>query len=487
MSQRKTHDLHQRIERALVAPDDKLLRETLAEDRAADIAEAFELFDDQERSRMIYAMPARTAAEVVIMLPEAVRGDVVDDLDDQIITGIVAELPPDDAADIVAELSDAQSAEVLGHIEPEQSVKIGELLEYDKDSAGGIMTPEFVAVTADSTVRDTVRHIRDASSDEDLNEIYIVDDAKTLVGVVPLRKLVIYDREVSLRQLFEPDPISVHVDDDQEEVVHAMRKYDLAQVPVVDAGGRLVGRITHDDILDVAEEEAAEDLYRMAGTDPAERESSSPFRAASIRLVWLLPCMGVTLLTGAAMAMIKPQFDLKVFGVLILFVPMIAAMGGNCGIQISTVIIRGFAEGDRAGRRLSRVLRREVPIVLILAPICACAAFGLVWFFLPLMDKSFAPAVTAVSVPDSTIRPSEAGTVADRVGSHRIDRQKIAKSVCLGMLSAVLVAAMLGIALPFSFRAVSVDPAIASGPLVTALNDVTSVTAYLLIATWLAM
>jgi len=486
MTAREPHDLHQRLRDAIDAPDDGVLREVLAQERSADIAEAFDLFDDDERSLIIYAMPARTAAEVVVLLQEAVRGDVVDDLDGEKITEIVSALPPDDAADMVAELSDEQTAEVLEHIEPEQSEKIGELLEYDEDSAGGIMTPDVVGVSAEATVRDAVRYVRDASPDEDLHVIYLVDDRNRLGGLVPLRKLVTNAKEVRLHRLSDPDPISVRIDDDQEEVVHVMRKYDLSEVPVIDSEERLVGRITHDDILDVAEEEAAEDLYRMAGTDPAELESSSIFRAAGVRLVWLIPCMGVTLATGAVMAAVSPRFDLQVFVALSFFVPMIAAMGGNCGIQISTVIIRGFAEGDLAVGQFKRVMRREVPIVLVLAPFCALVAFILVGLFLPLVQDV---ALQHAPVAHGSGSPPNGGT--DRAdpldAAVQVDSGKIAQSVGIGMLSAVLVAAMLGISLPFVFRFAGVDPAIASGPLVTALNDVTSVTVYLLIATQIAM
>lgn len=484
MPQEEVRALYERLTRLLESPDDEPLRETLADEYEADIAEAFYLFNDEQRSRLIYAMPAAAAAQVVVMLDDAVRGDVVEELDGAKISEIVAELPPDDAADVVAELDDTQTAQVLEHIEAEQSQKIGELLVHEEDSAGGIMTPDVVRVPAAATVRDAIRAVRAASPDDDLSEVCVVDEAGRPVGTVPLRKLVTRRKDAPIRELMEPDPITVSVADDQEQVVRVMRKYDLYEVPVVDAEGRLVGRITHDDILDVADEEADEDAYRMAGTDAAELESSSVTRAALIRMVWLAPCIGIALCTGTVMAALNPHFSPIVYASLSFFVPMIAATSGNTGIQISTIIIRGFARGDLGLSRVGHALRRELRVALVLAPLCGLLSAALVTVFLPMMGRtgSTEPAAGRADGVGAAAAPSADPAQPSGVGVYRI-----AQSVGVGMFSAVMVAGTLGIALPFVFRRVGVDPAIASGPLVTAMNDVTSVTTYLLIATWIAM
>ncbi|MFQ5489661.1 MAG: magnesium transporter, partial [Phycisphaerae bacterium] len=278
-----------------------------------------------------------------------------------------------------------------------------------------------------------------------------------LIGTVPLRLLVTTPKETRLEEICEKDPICVSAGEDQEEVVRVFRKYDLPAVPVVAADNRLIGRITADDIMDVAEEEAAEDLYRMAGTDPAEMETTSSARAAVIRLTWLLPCMMIITGTATAIAISQGIFSPGVYGAIVAFVPMVGAMSGNSGIQISTVIVRGLATGDLAGERIGLALQREGGIALIMAPVCGVASAIISRLALPLLHG-----LGAVKTLEQANRVSLA--------------------VGLGMLVAILIAGVLSIILPFAFRRVGVDPAIASGPIVTTLNDVTSVTIYLAIA-----
>ena len=451
-------NFHERLLGSLETEDGQQLVDTLATARTADIAESFELIGDEERSRILFALPPHTAAEVVVMLDEAVRGDVVDDLDTESLSEIVSELQPDDAADMLSELSADEVLDILEHISDEQSDKIEGLLEYDEETAGGIMTPDVVALSALQTVADAVEAVRDASQDEELHEIYIVDAEQRLVGTVPLRRLVTHRPTTTLKGICDRDVVSVSVDDDQETVVQIIRKYDVMAAAVVDKSDRLLGRITHDDLLDVAEEEAAEDMYRMAGTDAAEFETSSVFNAARIRLTWLLPCMFGMLLTASVLKVSAPRFDLALFTALMLFVPMIGAMGGNSGIQISTVIVRGFATGELASTKLNRAFAREGRIALAIAPVCGFAAWALVSIFFPLFQRFGA----------GTTHAGDGGLVAFAVGS--------------GMTTAILVAGCLGILLPFTFRRLGIDPAIASGPLITTLNDVVSVTIYMLIA-----
>lgn len=453
---------HDRLVAALGADDDTGLCEQLAQARAADIAESFELLDEEERSRILFALPPHTAAEVVVTLDEAVREEVVDELDTDSLRDIVSELTPDDAADVLSELSDAEAGAILDRLVDEQSEKIEGLLEYEEDSAGGIMTPDVVAVPALATVADAAEHVRRATQDEDLNEIYIVDEDRRLVGVVPLRRMVTNGPTTKLRDICDRNPVTVFARDDQETVVQIIRKYDVMEAAVVDADGRLLGRITHDDLLDVLDEEAEEDLLRMAGTDAAELDTHSVLHAAKIRLTWLLPCMGGMLLTASVLKMAEPQFDLAVFTALMLFVPMIGAMGGNSGIQISTIIVRGFATGELGSTRLVRALFREGRIALAMAPVCGFVAWGLVSVFFPVFQRFSADSQSIV------------------------DPRRVALAVGAAMTTAILVAALLGIALPFTFRRTGVDPAIASGPLITTMNDVLSVGIYMTLAMLIA-
>jgi len=455
--------LHDRLTAALELADDAELARELSEARAADIAESFEVFRDEDRSRILFALPPHTAAEVVIMLDEAVRGDVVDDLDAESISEIVAELNPDDAADMLGEMTDEESEEILDLMPDEMADRIEELLEYDEETAGGIMTPDVVAVSASATVADAVEQIRQASHQEDLNEIFIVDEGQHLVGTVPLRRLVTTLPSTKLGDICDRDPVTVLAEEDQEAVVQVIRKYDVSEAAVIDKQGRLLGRITHDDLLDVAEEEAAEDLLRMGGTDAAELESSSLLAAARIRLTWLLPCMLGMLLSAGVLKVFQPHF-LKpgLFAMLALFVPMIGATGGNAGIQITTVIVRGFATGELASTKILRALAREGRIAILLSPICGVLAWLAVRLFFPLIAAML-----------------QSGHAAQNT---TLDPTRVAIAVGIAMSLAILVAAGIGIALPFSLRRFGLDPAVASGPLVTSLNDVLSISIYMLVA-----
>ena len=426
--------------------------------QAPDIAESFELLDDADRSKVLFALPPHTAAEVIVTLDEAVRGDVVEDLDTESLTEIVSELQPDDAADVLGELDEEEAGAILGHLEATQSETVGELMEYDESTAGGIMTPDVVALEADATVADAVEQVRQANPDEDLHRVYIVDADRKLVGLVPLRRMVTANPTTRLIDISIGEPISVYADEDQEAVVQIIRKYDVTEAAVVDRHDRLIGRITHDDLLDVADEEAAEDLYRMAGTDLAETETSSTAAAARIRLTWLLPCMIGMMGSASVLGVAQPHFDLTVFAAIVLFVPMIGAMSGSSGVQISMVIVRGFAMGDIGSLRLGRAIAREGRIALLMAPALGLASWALVTAFFPMFQEFF------------------------HSGGGVTDHSRIAIAVGAAMTTAIVGAAALGIAMPFCFRRLGFDPAIAAGPLVSTLNDLVSVSIYMMLA-----
>jgi len=451
-------EFHKQLIDALASEDESELQHLLAVAPTPDIAESFEVLGDEDRSRVLFAVPPHTAAEIIVMLDEAVRGDVVDDLDTASLTEIVSELQPDDAADVLGELDAAEIDAILEQLEASHSKLVGGLLKYDESTAGGIMTPDVVALEASATVADAAEQVRQANQAEDLHDVFVVDKDRRLVGIVPLRRLVTAPRTTKLEQICDRQVVTVNIADDQEAVVQIIRKYDVSEAAVVDDQGRLIGRVTHDDVMDVAEEEAAEDLYRMAGTDLAELETSSILNAARVRMTWLTPTLVGTCVSASVLQFAKPQFDLTLFAALLPFVPMIGAMGGNCGIQISTVIVREFATGDIGSTSFSRALMREGRISLVIAPICGAFAWLLVTVIFPSLQQVFHDHAAL----------GDNGRVALAVGS--------------AMTVAILLAGCLGLALPFSFRRLGFDPAIASGPLVTTLNDVVSVTIYMTLA-----
>jgi magnesium transporter len=433
------------------------MADLLREEHAADIAEVMELLDDEQRSALFFVVPPRVMAEVVVMLDEAVRSEVVEELDDVSLTNLVNEMSADDAADVVGEMPEELRTEVLEKLPDERTAELTELLEYDEETAGGIMDKQIVALPPNSTVEDAIEALRQADEDEVIDQVYLVDRKGKLLGEVSLRQFLLKPRDTKLADLGELDPLSVDVNADQEEVLNLMRKYDLSSVPVVTGDDNLVGRVTYDDIMDVADEEAAEDLYRMAGTDATELETSSVIRAAFIRLRWVLPCMLVLAGTATVMVIGQEQFPIWLVGAVYSFVPMVAALGGFSGIQVSTIIVRGLSSGDLAGSRFTRVWRREASIVGLMAPVCGLMGWVICILLLPVYEK-----LGEINADVSALRLSNA--------------------VGLGIICAMLMAGSLGAVLPFLFRRFGVDPAVASGPIITTTNDVISVLIYLLIA-----
>lgn len=460
-----------RVKAALEVPDDAELQSVLEEAHAGEIGELFEFLWPEDRSRVLYALPSQVAAEVVITLDDAVRFDVVEEMQPKQISDFISELSPDDAVDILGEMTPEETEAILENMPDSVSHQLEELLEYGPDTAGGIMTTEVVTVPVKGLVRDgreVVRKARrrrdDTPFQDDLAEIYAVDQYGKPVGIIPIYKLVTYKGGVSLREAIDDVPVTIHATQDQEEVYHLFRKYDVATAPVVDPLGRLVGRITHDDVMDVAHEEHEEDMLHMGGTDPAELDTTSVLRAAMIRLKWLLPCMGGMILTASSMATFKPRFPDELFIVLAFFLPMIGAMGGNTGVQTSTVVVRGLAIGELASMRFWRTVIREGRIALTMAPVCGMCAWMLVTIASPILgylDPQFAA--------DPKYPP------------------RVAIAVGFALPLAIMVATSMGIMLPFLFRRLKVDPAIAAGPLVTTANDVISVSLYLGVAMLIAL
>ena len=257
--------------------------------------------------------------------------------------------------------------------------------------------------------------------------------------------------------LIDPDTIYVFAEDDQEVVRNVFSKNDLIVVPVLDRSKRLIGRITADRIIEVAEEEAAEDLYTMAGTEPEELDKFSAFHAARIRMTWLLPCIFGTAITAVVMMFFKSHSP-AIYLAAVAFVPMIAAISGNAGLQTSTIVVSGLATGHIAALKLNQVVSREFRIALVVA--LSCGIIG---------------AIIRAILPEFLH-----GTEAS-VGelSHSALYIRTVLAFAAGMFSAIMVATTLGLFLPFLFRRIGIDPAISSGPLVTTANDSISVVIYM--------
>ncbi len=454
--------LLQQIEILLDADDSQALAQLLNKQRSSYIAEVVELLDNEQRRAVFDVLEKSISAEVIEKVHEATRRQLFKLLEDHELKAIILELDLDDAADLLAELPTDESGALLESIAPEKAARIKSLMRYSEDSAGGIMDPIVISVPESATVAEAVSKIRAAEIDEDFYCVYVVDDSGRFLGDVRIRLLLTSREDTRISTLIDPDTIYVTAYADQEEVKNIFHKNDLIVAPVLDRDHKLIGRITADRVIEVAGEEAAEDFYAMAGTDPDELDNVSILHAARIRMTWLLPCLIGTAVTALVLMFFHRKFDFEnlavVYTAAIAFVPMIAAISGNAGLQTSAIVVCGLATGHLAAQRLSQVFMREFRIALLVALTCGVMG-AFICAFLPHL----------LGNPETIAR-----------------HFRIVLAFATGMFSAIMVATTLGLFLPFLFRRIGIDPAISSGPLVTTANDSISVAIYMTLTLLLA-
>jgi len=453
--------LLQQIEILLEADDTAGLGQLLNEQRSSNIAEVVELLDNEQRRIVFDVLEKPVSAEVLEKVNEATRAEIFDFLREDEIKDIISELDLDDAADLLAELPEEISQKVIISIKPADAAKIRKLMSYSEDSAGGIMDPVVISVSEDTTVAEAISKIRVAEIDEDFFSIYVVDKVGRFRGDVRIRLLLTSPEDTRISSLVDPDTVYVIADADQEEVKNIFSKNDLIVAPVLDTNHKLIGRITADRVIEVAGQEAAEDLYTMAGTDADELDKVSVLHAARVRMTWLLPALFGTAVTALVLMLFHRKFDFEnlavVYTAAIAFVPMIAAISGNAGLQTSAVVVCGLATGYLAAQRLSQVFMREVRVALLVA--LSCGIIG---------------GVVCAFLPQFLANPGDSAYTAT-IDEHF----RIVLAFGTGMFSAIMVATTLGLFLPFLFRRIGIDPAISSGPLVTTANDSISVAIYM--------
>ncbi len=409
----------------------------------ADIAEAINHAPSSAHNRLFELLDDNIKPDVLAELDDQAEADILEELTAEEISDIVEEMAPDDAADVLGEMKEERSAEILNLMEQQDSEEVRELLQYAEDTAGGIMTSDFVAFRASMKAAEALKHIGSLELDEPVYYAYVVDADGRLTGWVQLWELLKHThQDLPLEELAEKETIAVHTDTDQEEVARLATKYDLNALPVLDWQDKLVGRITVDDIMDVMEEEASEDIFKFAGSNESELEYSSPFHAFKSRLPWLM----VTLFAGSISSLILQRFIEGHIVALSFFVPIIMAMGGNTGIQSSTLIIRGLAVGSFDEKGLRKLLGRELLTGTLLGLICG-ALIGVIAALMVGNDNSI-PAIY------------------------------LAFTVGVSLFAAMMFAAVFGAFAPLLLNRFKVDPAVASGPFVTASNDVLALLIY---------
>jgi magnesium transporter len=429
------------------------LREILCGFPAPDIAEIFFDLKPGDEAVLLRLLPRHLAAEVFEYLPLDDQEKMLQALGSEEVAQILNELPPDDRTRLLEELPAAAMQKLLALLKPEERKIATELLGYPKDSIGRRMSPQYVAIQQDWTVAEVLAHLRrEAHKRDAINQLYVVDAKGHLVDFVRLRNLVVAPMQMSVQELLENQQLFLRATDDQESAVAAFKKYDVTMLPVVDSQDVLVGVVTVDDVLDVAEKEATEDIQKLGGVEALDAPylKIGMFSMIKKRAGWLAVLFVGEMFTATAMAYFSDEIAKAV--VLALFVPLIISSGGNAGSQATSLIIRALAVRDISLRDWWQVMSRELLAGFALG--CVLAGIALVRILLwPHKEQIY--------------------------GVHYI---LVAATVACSLVGVVLFGSVAGSMLPFILRRLGFDPAAASAPFVATLVDVTGLVIYFTIA-----
>ena len=431
------------------------LKEILNDLHPADIAELCNELDAEEARSIYLLLDNEKAADVLIEMDEDARKRFLDLLPSETIAKrFVDYMDSDDAVDIIRDMDEDKQEEVLSHIEDiEQAGDIVDLLKYDEDTAGGLMGTEMVIVNENLSMPECLREMRIQAEDMDeIYYVYVVDDDERLRGVFPLKKMITSPSVTSpsvskVKHVMKKDPISVHVDTPLDEVVQVIEKYDLVALPVVDSIGRLVGRITVDDVMDEVREQAERDYQLASGLSQDVESHDNIFRQTTARLPWLL----IGMLGGIGNSMILGNFDttFAAHPEMALYIPLIGGTGGNVGTQSSALVVQGLANSSLdAGNTFKQVLKESV-VALINATIISM----LVYIY-------------------NFIRFGASATVS--------------YSVSISLFAVVMFASIFGTLVPMTLEKLKIDPAIATGPFISITNDIIGMLMYMGITVLLA-
>lgn len=368
----------------------------------------------------------------------------ITEMDPHFATMVFAEMAVDDAVDILKELSIDEVASFLALMEDEPATQIKELLHYEEKTAGSIMTTEYVSLLETQTVQETLAFMKDQAPDaETIYYTYVLDKQKRLVGVLSLRDLIVSEEDELIKNLMYENVVSVSVGKDQEEVAQTIRAYDLLAVPVVDFQNHLLGIITVDDILDVMDEEASDDYSKFAAITDVDSRDSNPLQSAQKRLPWLIILLFLGMITASLISGFEDT--LEEVPIVAIFIPLIAGMAGNAGTQSLAVAVRGLAVGDYGNENRFKLIIREISTGLLVGSSTAIIVIPLIYFW--------------------------KGNVF------------LGILVGIALLTTLTVATLSGAVIPLLMERLKIDPAVASGPFITTLNDITSVLIYFGLAT----
>lgn len=424
-------------------------RHELEDMNIVDIAQLFEEIDQHQMIKFFRILPKDIAADVFSYIPTELQAFIIQSITDFEIKHIIDDLFFDDTVDLIEEMPAVVVKKVLKNTDENMRKLINQFLNYPEESAGSVMTIEFVDLKKEMTVKQALEHIKKTGIDkETINTCYVIDGNRKLEGIVSIRRLILSEENDLVEDIMNTDIIYIHTYDDQEKIAMLFKKYDLLSMPVVDNEIRLVGIITVDDVVDIIDMENTEDIHKMAAMAPSEEEylKTSVFRLAKNRIVWLLVLMISATITGNIIA--KFQNVLQTVVILATYMPMLMNTSGNAGSQSSTLTIRGLALGEISSGDVLRILWKEFRVSIIVGVVLAGVNFLRIIIF------------DGVSI-------------------------SIGLVVCISLFFTVIMAKMVGGLLPIVAQKLKLDPAIMASPLISTICDAVSLTIYFTMSTFL--
>src|SRR5829696_8637985 len=446
MAQRKIDVVLDSVRRLMRMGATANLVNLLHKQHPADLAQVFTELGEKDRLAafsLLVERNSKLAMEALSELgPEGGAALLADRSPDE-IASLLHDLPSDDAAAIIDNLPEPLSAAVLELIEKRPGDEVGDLLEYEEQTAGRIMNPKVFALAEDMTAGESITTLQSSRDVEVVFYLYVIDSRRHLVGVVSLRRLLLVSPETPLKRIMTADLISVRVDTDQEEVAQQVASYNLLAIPVVEEENKLVGVITVDDVIDVIKDEATEDIYRLAGVAGDERAFTPPGESLRKRLPWLAVNLGTAFLAAFVVGLFEGTIDKVV--ALAVFMPIVAGMGGNAATQTLTVVVRGIALGELSWENSRKALLKEAAVGIGNGIVLGLVAAGMAW----LMKGDLI----------------------------------LGGVLGLAMIINMFVAATAGTLIPLGLRALKIDPALASSVFITTLTDMAGFASFLGLAT----
>jgi len=439
-----TKEYLENVKHLIAEKDEAQIRSLLEDLHPADIAEVYQELGMEEAAYLYPLMDEDKAADVVMELDEEDRHTLLKELPPELIARrFVDYLETDDAVDLIRELDEDTQEEVLSHIEDvEQAGDIVDLLKYDEDTAGGLMGTEMIVVNENWSMPQCIEEMRKQAEEMDeIYYVYVIDDDERLRGVLPLQRLITNPSVSKIKHVMKKEPIAVRDSDSIEEVAQAIAKYDLVAMPVVDSIGRLVGRITIDDVMDEVREQHERDYQLASGISQDVESSDNVFMQTAARLPWLL----IGMIGGLGNSMILGNFETSISlnPKMALFIPLIGGTGGNVGIQSSAIVVQGLANKSLKPENVLAQVLKESVVSLINASIISLVVF--IFNFFTLGDRTITVAVS------------------------------------LSLFAVVMFASIFGTLVPMTLERLKVDPALATGPFITITNDIIGMMIYMFI------